>query len=353
MTKHTTPQPPTIKAGALAHFATVAHDLGLDPVALLIGEGLDAGALQDPEARLSAAAVAAAFETAAAQSGRADFGLLLAQAWSIADMGPVSLVVVHQDTLREALDVLSLHRTYLSDAIALELHMDRGVVQLRIALDLPAATASVQLADFVLGKTIKVCRAILGPGWAPLGVRLTRDAPQDLTTHRRLLGADALVFRAEADVLVLKPADLDLKLPRMPDPALRRHAEALIAKLPSTGDGSVAQRAASLIRAGLAEDRADLNHVAQALGLNGRTLQRRLRAEGLGFSDVLDQVRSELAQSYLADQLSPMHQIATRLGYADGSAFTRWFTQTFGEPPSRWRERVQGGQGQVERRRSA
>ena len=92
--------------------------------------------------------------------------------------------------------------------------------------------------------------------------------------------------------------------------------------------------------------------------MNGRTLQRRLRAEGLGFSDLLDEVRSDLARSYLADRQTPMHQIAGRLGYADGSAFTRWFTQTFGEAPSRWREKAPGdedrsGEDLPEHRRSA
>jgi AraC-like DNA-binding protein len=353
MTKHATPQPPYIKAGALGHFETVAQNLGLDPAALLLHEGLDPAALHDADANLDAAAVATLLEAAAAESGRTDFGLRLAEAWSIADFGPVSLVVVQQDTLREAFDTLALHRAHMSDVIDLDLRVDGGRAELRITLDLPAGAAAVQLAEFVLGNTVKVCRAILGPGWLPLGVRFARPAPEDLSTYRRLLGTDSLVFGAEADALFLKPADLDLKLPRMPDPALRRHAESLIANLPSTCDGSIAQRAASLIRAGLAEGRADLHHVGLALGLNSRTLQRRLRAEGLGFSDLLDQVRGELAKSYLADRMTPMHQIAVRLGYADGSAFTRWFTQTFGAPPSRWREQAHASQGQPEQRRSA
>ena|SRR6185312_2713320 len=353
MTKPTSPPPPSIRAGSLAPFDTVARGLGLDPIALLLREGLDPALLQDPDAKLPAAAVAALLERAAAETGRADIGLRLAQAWSIADLGPVSLAVAHQDTLRDALDTLALHRAHLSDAITLHLHADGARAELRILVELPAGAPAAQLADFALGATLKVCRAILGAGWLPQGARFAYGAPQDTAPHRRLLGIDALVFGAEAEALLLKPADLDLKLPRMPDPALRRHAEALLAKLPSTCDGSIAQRAASLIRAGLAEGSADLNQVAQTLGLNSRTLQRRLRAEGLGFSDLLDQVRGELARSYLADRLTPMHQIAARLGYADGSAFTRWFTQTFGEPPSRWRERVQGGQGEPEQRQSA
>jgi len=351
MTKQT--PPPSIRAGSLAPFESLARDLGLDPAALLRREGLDPAALQNPDAKLPAAAVAALLEAVAAEAGRADIGLKLAEAWTIADLGPVSLAVVHQDTLREALRARELHRAHISDAVVLQLNEGSGVAELCIGLDLPDGVASGQLVDFVLGKTLKLCRAILGAGWLPLGARLQRFAPQDQTAYRRMLGSDALVFAGHADALLLRSGDLDARLPRMPDPALRKHAEALLASLPSTGDGSIAQRAASLIRAGLAEGRADLHHVAGVLGLNGRTLQRRLRSEGLGFSDLLDQVRSQLAKTYLADRNTPMHQIAARLGYADGSAFTRWFTQTFGEPPSRWRDKARAGEDQLERLQSA
>jgi AraC-like DNA-binding protein len=337
MTKHSMPSSPSNRAGSLSSFVAVAYGLELDPAELLRQAGLDSDSLPDP---LPDFAMSAALEAASAEAGRADFGLSAALAWSIADLGPVSLAVVHQDTLREALDALDLHRALLTDVMAVRLREDGARAELRLALDLPRGEAAPQLADFALGKALKLCRALLGSGWLPLQARFSRAAPKDATAYRRLFG-DALEFGADADALRLHPGDLDARLPRMPDPALRRHAETLLARLPSSGDGSVSDRAASLIRAGLEDGTADLHHVAQALGLNSRTLQRRLKVEGVGFSDLLDKVRGELARAYLADRSTPMQQIATRLGYADGSAFTRWFTQTFGEAPSRWREKAQ------------
>ncbi len=347
------PMTASIRAAALAHFEAIARDLSLDPIPLLQQEGLDPAALQNPDAKLPAAAVAALLEAASTAAGRADVGLAMAQAWSLADLGPVSLAVAHQDTLREALGALALHRTHISDAIVLNLHEDAHGAELRIVLDLPEGAAAAQLTEFALGGAVKLCRAFLGAGWLPLGARFSRPAPRDLAAHRRLLGGAGIEFGADACALRLRPSDLDVKLPRMPDPALRRYVETLLAKLPSACNGSIAQRAASLIRNGLAEGAADLNHVARSLGLNSRTLQRRLRAEGLGFSDLLEQVRGELARSFLADRQTPMHQIAARLGYADGSAFTRWFTQTFGVPPSRWRETALDDQDHPERQQSA
>ena len=140
MTKQT--PPPSIRAGSLTPFEPLAHELGLDPAALLRRQGLDPAALQNPDAKLPAAAVAALLEAAAAESGRPDFGLLLAEAWTIADIGPVSLAVVHQDTLREALSALELHRAHLSDAVSLSLLEDTGAAELRVAFDLPEGTAA-------------------------------------------------------------------------------------------------------------------------------------------------------------------------------------------------------------------
>ena len=180
---------PSIRAGSLAHFEAVARHLGLDPAALLRRQDLDPDVLQNPDAKLPATTAAALLEAAAAAAGRTDFGLRLAEAWSIADLGPVSLAVAHQDTLREALNALERHRAHISDAVALRLHEDARGVELRITLDLPQGVAASQLAEFVLGKTLKLCRAILGPGWLPQGAHFRRLAPQDLAGHRRLLGS--------------------------------------------------------------------------------------------------------------------------------------------------------------------
>ncbi|HET7834510.1 MAG TPA: AraC family transcriptional regulator, partial [Variovorax sp.] len=54
---------------------------------------------------------------------------------------------------------------------------------------------------------------------------------------------------------------------------------------------------------------------------------------------LLDQVRHELAQRYLANPHYDMGQIAAMLGYGSHSAFSRWFGVQFGCPPQAWRNR--------------
>ncbi len=78
---------------------------------------------------------------------------------------------------------------------------------------------------------------------------------------------------------------------------------------------------------------APMGEVAAALALSERTLRRRLRAEGVGYQELLDEVRSSLAAALLGGRATmPVAAVATRLGYADAAALAH--------ARARWRRRL-------------
>jgi len=79
--------------------------------------------------------------------------------------------------------------------------------------------------------------------------------------------------------------------------------------------------------------------IALSLGLNLRTLQRRLDPEKTSLSTLVDGVRRDLAVRYLSNKSHSLSQITEMLGYGRLSSFTRWFAAQFGMSPTRWRER--------------
>jgi AraC-like DNA-binding protein len=83
--------------------------------------------------------------------------------------------------------------------------------------------------------------------------------------------------------------------------------------------------------------RATIEQVAQGVGLNVRTLQRQLDEGGATFSDLLNEVRRDLALRYMENENHSLGRIAELLGYSMPSSFTRWFTAQFGTPPAQWR----------------
>src|SRR5262249_60650197 len=77
--------------------------------------------------------------------------------------------------------------------------------------------------------------------------------------------------------------------------------------------------------------------VARCLGMSKRTLARRLSDEGLNFTEILQQLRHDLAVRYLDDRKLHISKIAWLLGFHEVSAFTHAFKRWTGKTPREMR----------------
>jgi AraC-like DNA-binding protein len=73
--------------------------------------------------------------------------------------------------------------------------------------------------------------------------------------------------------------------------------------------------------------------------MSQRTLARRLAAEGLSFTIILDEMKFDLARHYLMEADLPITTIAWLLGYQEVSAFTRAFGRWTGKTPKQARNK--------------
>jgi AraC-like DNA-binding protein len=87
----------------------------------------------------------------------------------------------------------------------------------------------------------------------------------------------------------------------------------------------------------LTENTARLPAVAQALMVSVRTLQTKLSDEGHTFAALLDTVQRDNALSLLSQHDIPISSIATSLGFATASAFTRATRRWTDMTPSEYR----------------
>ena len=105
--------------------------------------------------------------------------------------------------------------------------------------------------------------------------------------------------------------------------------------LRSDEDLSAAVR--SLLRKLIPTGKFSVDVLADQLGIHRRTLQRRLKLDGLTYAELLDESRSKMAQDYLSTRNLPMGNLAYMLGYADQSAFNHAFRRWYGMTPRQWR----------------
>lgn len=92
-----------VRAATLKHYMEVAQALGLNPEEMLRGVGLMPNMLKDPETLLPLEAALTLLERSAEHSACPTFGLRMAQARRMSDIGVVSLLLSHQRTLRDML----------------------------------------------------------------------------------------------------------------------------------------------------------------------------------------------------------------------------------------------------------
>ncbi|WP_158617477.1 AraC family transcriptional regulator [Legionella sp. km772] len=82
----------------------------------------------------------------------------------------------------------------------------------------------------------------------------------------------------------------------------------------------------------------NINHLAKQCYLSASQLQRRFKkVMGCTLADYWRNKKMEHAEYLLATSTLSIEHIAFSLGYEHLSTFTRFFTQQYGEPPSKWR----------------
>ena len=82
----------------------------------------------------------------------------------------------------------------------------------------------------------------------------------------------------------------------------------------------------------------ELAHVASALNLSQRSLQRKLGAQEMRFVDVVGQARAARASQLLAHSPSPLAEIGFASGYTDQAHFCRDFKRRCGLSPKAFRD---------------
>jgi AraC-like DNA-binding protein len=324
----------TIRAAFLSKYADLARDVGLDPLRMLDAVGIPRAALTDPELRIPTVAARAVLENSACVAE--DFGLRLVERLTASEMGPLNLVAREQPTMREIL-IAAIRYGVLHDEaglLGLEEHGDVAIFSLNDR-DLPAALVR-QSVELGVCQVLRLLQRHLGPSWKPLSVCFVYPPPKSLATHHRVLGRN-LEFDRDFNGVVFDRADLERKNP-MADPEMERQVELFADGLMRPAETNLPDQVRRTVLASLRTGGCDIEDTAARLGLDVRTLQRHLAEGGTGFLEIVQRVRMELADQYVAGSERPLAEVAELLGFSAQSAFSRWHQTHYRQSPSARRD---------------
>lgn len=329
-----------VRAAALTGYFSVAEELRLDTVPLLRSSGLTRAMLENPEQMLPARPVIRLLEESAEAAGCLTFGLRMAERRGLADLGMVSLLIAHQSTLRDALSVLTQFRNRINSTLVLRVEEFEGMVLLREHFALDPPMPSRQADDLALGVLDRMCRNVLGADWQPIAISLPYEPPppSERPVYQRLFSCP-VEFNSDFEGILLNRADLDRRNARS-DPALALHARKLVSTMVDPGERTMVEEVEQATLLLMPAGRAAIETVADTLGINVRTLQRRLADEGTSFSLVLNRARVREVTRLFEHRRHRLTDIAHMLGYGSLGAFSRWYSDNFHETPTQGRKRA-------------
>lgn len=322
----------TQRVGGFAGVVPLLRQLGADPAAMLANAGLASDALDRPEDRVPYTAVVQLLAEAAERTRLPHFGLLVGRMAQLAQLGVLGELARNCATVGEALEALTVHQ-HLNSAGGLAFLIKRGqVADLGYAIYHPGVTGADQTYDTILAAGFSYMRELCGPAWLPSEVLFPHVKPRDVTQYRNLFKVQP---RFNAEICALRFPAYWLERPVADaDPNRRRAAEKIVGIMDRSGLVEQVYRALRLL---LIEGRNSGDDVADMLSMHRRTLNRRLKAQGTTFQEVLDQVRFGVARQLLSASEIPLDDVAAALGYAGVSPFMRSFQRWAGTTPGRWR----------------
>ena len=191
-------------------------------------------------------------------------------------------------------------------------------------------------ADMQLGGLIKFCRMQAGDGFVPLSVSLQRREPGSRKPWDDLFGVSVRFGSQENCVEI--DADVASEIHSSAHSQMfETHHDMLARNIAALDETTVAERASGAIERLLPSAKVTEERVAKIVGMQSRTMHRRLSTEGVTFRALLRNVRMDLAKRYVGDPQYSVTEVAFMLGYSDVSAFSRAFRSWFGTTPSGFR----------------
>jgi AraC-like DNA-binding protein len=334
-----------VRIGPCMGIPALLRGLGVDPATVMADAGLTLAAFDDPDNVVPYATLGRLVASCAQHTGLPDIGLRIGSGAHTESLGVLGALLQSSPDLRTALTNFQDNFHLVDRGGQLTFRCDESRASLGYAIRQAGVPAADQIADGALVFACNVLRAACGAEWAPTAVTLEHAEPADVAPYRRVFGRNVR-FDATENAIQFPARWLAQPMPQANESA-RRVLEHQIRTADSGPRSSVEHMRRvlhMLVHAGEATE----ERLAHVFAMHRRTINRRLRAEGTTFRQLVDEVRFDVARHLLETTDLSVVRIAGVLSYADASAFTRAFRRWSQTTPAQWRHRHQDGRTAAE-----
>ena len=330
------PDSVTVIAGYGLAVAKALDHCGVDSRRVFAAAGINDALRNDPLKRLSLEKITRLYRECVEVTGDPYFGLTVAKFMQASTLHALGYGLLASTTLMDFCRRVQRYFRLVSQTARVEI-LPRGA-EVHFS-SVPLVDVCPESQDAWLGTLFRMMRLLYRDDFHPVAVEFAHAMPDPgAGPYAEFFGAPAR-FGCHAVTLILPRADLEVPL-HGACPELAQFNDNLAATYIAKLDRAdvVANVRACLVEF-LPSGECSRSRVAAALSMSAGTLQQRLIERGTSFHELLNDLRRDLACSYLQQSGVSVTEITFLLGFTDVSNFTRAFKRWTGMSPTRFRER--------------
>ena len=318
--------PSTLSSWALLISRTLAVR-GIDAAELFRRARLPPELLGDPNARYPLAGMQRLWKLAMETTGDPCIGLEVGRSWHPTTFHALGYAALASGSLREALTLVVRYSRVVSTGARIALEDHGADAHLRLHSRLPDyAIESAPMAPQVqagLAALVVLCRTLIDSRFSPKQVLFAQSASPPSADRLRAFFECPVTLGGREDALVFGRASLDAPIGTENPLLLSINEQALMQYHARLDARNVGDRVRAQLARTLPAGKVSQQDVARALNMSLRSMQRKLKEEGVSFRGLLDDTRRRLARQYSSDPTLSAGEVAYLLGFADASSFSR------------------------------
>jgi AraC-like DNA-binding protein len=331
------PEPITVSATVLLQMFLYLDSLKVDIDAFLRSLHIEPETVRSPDAYLPIETYLHIQDGAAEYVNDPYFGLHMGEfaqpgSWSI-----LGYLMMNCKTLGEAFEKSGRYQRIIGNMITARMELGLGKVRVVYFTPPHAPQMSRHCFDSTFSSSVRLARTLSGLPLNPLEVTFIYPEPKSRAEYERIFNCPVHFAKKDNSMtLDMRMGSLPV---RMANPALLEHfekyAQDFLAQMER--NDATTKTVTKIILARLDDESLSIEKVAREMSVSVRTLQKRLEAEGVVFSDLLRDIRQRLARKYLHENYS-VEQITYLLGFSEPSVFRKAFKKWMGVTPREYRD---------------
>lgn len=337
--EHPLPGSNQVRSVNLQYFPEYVSRLGGDYRYILDRYGIDASVIDDTESFIDCQSFVDMLEYCASTLGDPLFGFHLAQQQAADVYGFVTVLGVSALNVRTAIHCLIDYLPVVHCPVStLELVEGETISELRWSQHSNFGSNGQANCQGLL-LNLKYLQQVGGAGFKPAYINSACEISGKLRGDFEKAVSCPLNVVSGRNCIAFPTELLERRTPSA-NQTLYRLLSHYMARLKAANSSGVLDKVNDYVATSMSTGEVSIEGCAKSMGVCTRTLQARLKENGVNFSAVLEQHRLERAKSILKKDELSIAEVADLLGYAERTSFGRAFKRWTGVSPQQFRAAI-------------